>query len=266
MDREPVMRDDPADDDEDKEDAHGLAGQHYLAPPCRPHDLAHVDDVDGQVPGEPERVGDRQDKQRRIVGHVRERPDEHPGQQRGRDQGLAPADLVGQPAEGVAADQDADPDLQGVQDVVLAVIDDLGRQPDERVQPQGDPVGRGRARPADLHDQADLPGHQALGQAVNAGRHLAGNDQRAARRRPRLLSCLVPLRFSLLPQGSGVAGKAERQRLGRCRGRLPERAADVEEYPGSQSAMPVIKRGLRRVRQRQTERGGIRRHCPCRGE
>ena len=35
-------------------------------------------------------------------------------------------------------------------------------------------------RPAHLHDQADLPGHEAHGQAVDPGRHLAGNDQSAA--------------------------------------------------------------------------------------
>ena len=157
-----------------------LADHHDPGPDRRAHDLAHVHDVDGQESGEPERVGDRQENERRVVRHIGEGPDEHPGQRRGNDQRLAPADLVSEPAEGVAADHDADPDLEGVQDVVLAVSYFLGRQPDVRVHPRGNSVGGGRDGPAHLHEQAYLPGHDALGQAVDPSRHLAGNDQRAA--------------------------------------------------------------------------------------
>ena len=46
-----------------------------------------------------------------------------------------------------------------------------------------------------------------IGQAVDPGRHLAGDDQSAARR-PRLPKYLVPLQFSIrCPEVAGKAGK-----------------------------------------------------------
>ena len=227
---EHVVRDDAGQDDQEQEDADGLADHHDPGPDLRPHDLAHVDDVDGQEPGEPERVGDRENEQRPVVRHVGERPDEHPGQRRGQDQGRAPADLVGQPAQRVAADQDADPGLQGVQDVVLGVGDDLGWQPDERVQPGGDPVGGCRGGPPHLHDQADFPGHKAHRQTVDPGCHLAGNDQSAAGGGSRGILC---------HWGSPCCHPASGWRVKRG---IMVPLLPMPRVPGSQLAMLVIKR------------------------
>jgi len=78
--------------------------------------------------------------QQRVVRHVAERPDEDAAQRRGQQHDRPPPDLVGEPAHHVVADQDPDPDLEGVDHRVLERRDQMSRLPDERVQRPGDPV------------------------------------------------------------------------------------------------------------------------------
>ena len=247
---EPVVRDDAGQDDQEQEDADGLAdhaspGAGHVGPMIS---LMYTT-LMARNPANPSVSAIDRTNQRRVVRHVPERPDEHPGQHRGQDQGLAPADLVGQPAEGVAADQDADPGLQGVQDVVLGVRDVLGRQPDERVQPRR---RSRRSRPTiaqptctirQISQAMKLMGRRSTRAAISPGMTRVPPP-----RRPRLPRCLVPLQFSLLPSGvRGWRGKAGKGAPGRCRRwTLPL----MSRVPGSRSAMLVIKRGLRRVRRR----------------
>ncbi len=96
--------------------------------------LGHVHDVDGQRPAAAEAQADRQQDQRWVVRHVTERPDERSGQHRGQDQRRAPADLVGQPAHAIAADQDADTGFQGVEDQYCDEGDEVLWLPKERIR------------------------------------------------------------------------------------------------------------------------------------
>ena len=120
----------------------------------------------------------------------------------------ARADLVRQPAHGVAADQDADPDLQGVQDVVLAVGDFLGWQPDERVRPgrRDSVVETAVAQPIctirQISQAIALIGSRSIRAAISPG--MTGGSARGG---PGSLG-LVSVRFSLLPpKVRGVAGQ-----------------------------------------------------------
>ena len=93
---------------------------------------------------------------------------------------IATGRKIGQPADEVRADQDADPGLHGVLHGVLERGVVVGRQPQEGIQRPGDPVGRGRDAPRQLDQQGYLPEHEAPGQAVDPRGHLAGDDHGAA--------------------------------------------------------------------------------------
>jgi hypothetical protein len=120
------------------------------------------------------------------------------------------------------------PDLQGVENVVLAVGNDVGRQPDERVQPQGDPVDRGRERPADLHDQAypqamKLIGRRSTRAAISPG--MTSVPPPAAVAPPEVSCDITDLLAAIRYQG--VAEKSGRCLFGDC-GRQPGLAVDIE--------------------------------------
>ena len=76
--------------------------------------------------------------------------DADPAQQGRQQDRHAPAIPVGDPAHQVSAKQDAEPDLQGLDDRILIDGDDVARAPDERVEPGADAVGIEDDKPRSL--------------------------------------------------------------------------------------------------------------------